>query len=136
MTALNIWVQHHSKALILFVGAVAMALKPYFLEGARWNLTQWLAVGIVAAQAFTTYITPNLEGKIGAYAKSINALIVALIGALVLTAPGGFSRADVWTIAAAVGGAGLVLLTPTIAPKAVQDSGPGVMGDSAKEMAL
>jgi len=125
------WIRTHSKMLIPFGGAVAMAVKPLAL-GTDVGPKSILSVAALITAAGVAYVVPNLEGSSAKYAKEVTVLALAGIGAAQNVLPGGISRVDLWTIGTAVVVAALPFLTPTTATRAVQASGDGRMGVTAQ----
>jgi len=128
VTALRIWIQTNIKWLVPFAGAVVMAFKPWFL-GQSYGLNEWLAALSLVLAAAVTWVVPNVEAGVAKYAKAFVVIALAGIGAAQQALPDGISRADLFTIGTAVIAAFGTFIFPTLAPRAVQSSGTGRMGD-------
>jgi hypothetical protein len=124
------WIRSHMQPVLLFLGAVALALKPFIVGTSDYGITGWISVAILIAGAAQTYIAPNVEGSAGVQVKNAIAILAAGLAAALNVAPNGFSRADLWTVGAAVVAVGAPLLFPNTQPKAVLP-GSGAMGDTA-----
>lgn len=122
------WIRAHIHPLILALGAIAVAVKPEITGSAQYHLTDWLGVGLIAAGAVNSYITPVLNVSSARWAKDTTSLLAAGFGAAITVAPNGLSRGELWTIGAAVVTVGVPLVFPTTTQQAIL-VGPGQMGD-------
>lgn len=127
------WIRANIKAIVPFLGAVVMALKPWFL-GAHYGLAEWLSVASLVLASAVTYIVPNVETGVAKYAKTLIVVTLAGLGAAQNVLPGGISRADVWTIGTALVAAVLTFALPTTTTRAVKANGDGHMGDHLKQV--
>lgn len=126
------WVRSHIQPVMLTAGAIALALKPEVVGTSHYGVVGWLTVALTGAGAVGTYIAPNLEGATGIEVKDTVAILTAGFAAAINVAPNGFSRADLWTVGAAVVAIALPMLLPNPTVKAVKSSGDGHMGDHLK----
>lgn len=131
MTGLLIWLRAHVKALEHLAGAVIVLALPAITGGAVWGHHEWLNFAVLALGQIYIFVGANLEASSGKYLKGIvaagSAAFVAL-NSLIAWPPTTTEWAQVGVaVLAALG----VLVTPTTAPRAVQASGPGQLGDGA-----
>lgn len=126
------WIRSHIQPVMLFLGAVALSLKPEVVGTSHYGTVGWLTVGLTVGGAVTSYIVPNLEGAALVDVKDVVVILTAGFAAAINVAPNGFSRADVWTIGEAAVVVAVPFLFPSKAVAAVQSGGPGHMGDHLK----
>lgn len=125
-----LWIRKNINAIAMFLGAVALALKPVFLGTSAYGITGWVSVAILVAAAAQTYIAPNIEGQDGIWVKDGIAILAAALAAVLNVAPNGFSRQDIWTVASVVVAVAIPMFLPTLQPKAIlPTSGTGQMSD-------
>lgn len=131
LTEAGIWIRANVKWLGPFLAAIVQAVRPVFISGQHYTLPQWVSVAVLLMTAASTYVVPNVEQGIAVYAKAIVTLLIATAASYLQVAPGGISRADVWTIGTAAAAVIWAFIWPTTQPKAVQAGGPGYLGDTA-----
>lgn len=125
-----VWIRTHINFVMMFLGAVVLALKPVFLGTSPYGLTGWVSVAILIAAAAQAYIAPNIEGQGGVYVKDGISILAAVLATVLNVAPNGFSRQDIWAVGAAGIAVAVPLFFPSFAPKAILPiSGAGQMSD-------
>lgn len=126
--------QKYLHPILLTLAAVALAFKPVVVGTSSYGVVGWLTVGLTLAGAFGTYWVPNLEGQAAVAVKDVVAILTVGFAAAINVAPNGFSRADLWTVGAALVGVGVPLLIGSASTASVQAPGPGCMGDKQPDV--
>lgn len=124
------WFRKYLHPILLTAATVAIAAKPEIVGTSSYGVVGWLTVAGVASGALLTYWVPNLEGSGRVAVKDVAAILTVGISAAINVAPDGISRADLWTIGAAVVAVAAPLLLGSAATPAVQASGVGQSGDA------
>lgn len=131
-----IWIRTHIQPVLLFLGAVALALKPAVVGTSHYGLTGWISVAILVVGAGQTYIAPNVEGGVGVEIKDGILILSVGLSTLLNVAPNGFSRADIWTVGEAVVVVAIPLIFPNPTTKFIRPQrGAGQMGDQHRHLA-
>lgn len=96
------------KPLVTLATAVIMAIIGY-LDDQVISSMEWLLITVVALNAITVYIVPNLTGGLAKYTKAIVQLASAAVGALILVWANGVDTSE-WlqVLVAALGAIGVV----------------------------
>jgi small-conductance mechanosensitive channel len=99
------------KPIVTVFTAVVMALIG-FLDDHVISSMEWLLITIVALNAITVYITPNLNAGVAKYTKAIIQFASAAVGALILFWSNGVDLSE-WlqVLVAALGAIGVVVPT-------------------------
>lgn len=82
------WIKAHIKSIVAFCGFVAAAITGV-TDGGINGVAEWTIVAVALANAVNVYLTPNLTGGAGKFAKEFTAAVVAVGAALPLAAEGG-----------------------------------------------
>jgi hypothetical protein len=103
------WVKAHIKTVAAFAGFVAAAIAGVTGGGIN-GVAEWTIVAVALANAVNVYLTPNLVGGAGKFAKEITAAVIAVGAALPLALEGGLDQQEWIMLACLVLGAfGVVL---------------------------
>lgn len=82
------WIKAHIKSIVAFCGFVAAAITG-ITDGGIHGLAEWTIVLVALANAVNVYVTPNLTGGLGKFAKELSAAVIAVGAALPLALEGG-----------------------------------------------
>ena len=103
------WIKRHLKSIAAFCGFVAAAITGV-TGGGIHGLAEWTIVLVALANAVNVYVTPNLTGGAGKFAKEISAAVIAVGAALPLALEGGLDGQEkVMLLCLVLGAFGVVL---------------------------
>ena len=103
------WIKAHLKAVVAFCGFVAAAIAGVTGGGIN-GVAEWTIVAVALANAVNVYLTPNLTGGAGKFAKEITAAVIAVGAALPLAMEGGLDSNEwVMLLCLVLGAFGVVL---------------------------
>lgn len=130
MISLRVWLGANWKWIIHALGSVAVLAVPLVTSGQPVDHRQLLNLGVLAAGTVGVYVYPNLEGSSAKYAKAVVAGLTAGLVALVNLTYWPPTTTEWVQVGVAAATALGVLAKSTTARRAVQDSGPGQLGDT------
>lgn len=126
------WIKSHTHAVYALLFALFLLIQPEFVGQQVFTSHDWIKAAIAAVGLVVAFVAANTETTVGRYAKEIAVVLTAALVTLDNVIDGPWTSQKLMQVVAAAIIAAGTILTDTTAPRAVQASGEGYMGDSLR----